>query len=396
MNDAVPNHQTIELTILMPCLNEAETLAICINKAFDYLARSGLAGEVVIADNGSTDGSQEIARTLGARVVDISARGYGAALQGGIQSARGTYIIMGDSDDSYDFSSLDPFIAKLRDGYDLVMGNRFAGGIRPGAMPKLHRYLGNPVLTAIGRIFFRSPCRDFHCGLRGFRRDSALALGLQCDGMEFASEMVVKAAMHRLDPNEIGLADEPVMPISAEIDRWTRAFTTVPADLQHNYVEVGEALAASIPPAVRPVVNHGDYRLGNTLCEGGRLTAIIDWEIWSVGDPRIDLTWMTFFCDDAKHPSQMNPAPSGMPEGAELLAAYVEAGGEDYPDMDWFNALTYYKEAGASALLLKRALKQPEGIFASMIASMIPGLPLLLDKAMEILSASGGSVALRG
>ena len=206
----------------------------------------------------------------------------------------------------------------------------------------------------------------------------------------------VLAAMHRLDPNEIGLADEPVMPISAEIDRWTRAFTTVPADLQHNYVEVGEALAASIPPAVRPVVNHGDYRLGNTLCEGGRLTAIIDWEIWSVGDPRIDLTWLTFFCDDAKHPSQMNPAPSGMPEGAELLAAYVEAGGEDYPDMDWFNALTYYKEAGASALLLKRALKQPEGIFASMIASMIPGLPLLLDKAMEILSASGGSVALRG
>lgn len=195
MNDAVPNHQTIELTILMPCLNEAETLAICINKAFDYLARSGLAGEVVIADNGSTDGSQEIARTLGARVVDISARGYGAALQGGIQSARGTYIIMGDSDDSYDFSSLDPFIAKLRDGYDLVMGNRFAGGIRPGAMPKLHRYLGNPVLTAIGRIFFRSPCRDFHCGLRGFRRDSALALGLQCDGMEFASEMVVKATI---------------------------------------------------------------------------------------------------------------------------------------------------------------------------------------------------------
>ena len=195
MNDAVPNHQTIELTILMPCLNEAETLAICINKAFDYLARSGVAGEVVIADNGSTDGSQEIARTLGARVVDISARGYGAALQGGIQSARGTYIIMGDSDDSYDFSSLDPFIAKLRDGYDLVMGNRFAGGIRPGAMPKLHRYLGNPVLTAIGRIFFRSPCRDFHCGLRGFRRDSALALGLQCDGMEFASEMVVKATI---------------------------------------------------------------------------------------------------------------------------------------------------------------------------------------------------------
>ena len=195
MNDIVTNNDAIELTILMPCLNEAETLAVCIRKAFDYLARSGISGEVVIADNGSDDGSQEIARSLGARVVDISVRGYGAALQGGIQSARGRYIIMGDSDDSYDFSSLEFFVEKLRDGYDLVMGNRFMGGIRPGAMPKLHRYLGNPVLTAIGRIFFRSPCRDFHCGLRGFRRDSALALGLQCNGMEFASEMVVKATI---------------------------------------------------------------------------------------------------------------------------------------------------------------------------------------------------------
>jgi len=195
MSDLITKDDVIELTILMPCLNEAETLAVCIRKAFDYLARSGISGEVVIADNGSDDGSQKIARDLGARVVDISVRGYGAALQGGIRSARGRYIIMGDSDDSYDFSSLEFFVEKLRDGYDLVMGNRFMGGIRPGAMPKLHRYLGNPVLTAIGRIFFRSPCRDFHCGLRGFQRDSALALGLQCNGMEFASEMVVKATI---------------------------------------------------------------------------------------------------------------------------------------------------------------------------------------------------------
>jgi aminoglycoside phosphotransferase (APT) family kinase protein len=197
----------------------------------------------------------------------------------------------------------------------------------------------------------------------------------------------VLAAMHRLVPAEIGLGDEPVMAVSAEIGRWTRAFTTVPTELQHNYEEVAAALEASIPPPVRPVVDHGDYRLGNTLCEGGRLRAIIDWEIWSVGDPRIDLTWMTFFCDDAQHPSQQNPAPSGMPEGAELLGAYVEASGEDYPDMEWFNALTYYKEAGASALLLKRAMKRPERMVGSTIASMIPGLQILLDKAMEILSS---------
>ncbi len=150
-------------------------------------------GEVLIADNGSTDGSQRIARAHGARVADIAARGYGAALQGGIRAARGRYVIMGDSDDSYDFGSLDPFVDKLREGFELVMGNRFEGGIMPGAMPRLHRYLGNPVLTTIGRVFFRSPCGDFHCGLRGMARDAALRLDLQCTGMEFASEMVVKA-----------------------------------------------------------------------------------------------------------------------------------------------------------------------------------------------------------
>jgi hypothetical protein len=193
----------IELTILMPCLNEAETLGICIEKALGFLRRSGISGEVLIADNGSSDGSQEIAARLGARVTHVPEKGYGAALIAGIAAARGRYVIMGDSDDSYDFSVLDPFIAKLRDGFDLVMGNRFKGGIAPGAMPPLHRYLGNPVLSTIGRIFFASPIRDFHCGLRGFSRDAMMALELRAPGMEFASEMVVMATMRGLRIAEV-------------------------------------------------------------------------------------------------------------------------------------------------------------------------------------------------
>jgi glycosyltransferase involved in cell wall biosynthesis len=192
-----------ELTILMPCLNEAETLAACIAKAFSYLRRSGVRGEVLIADNGSTDGSQVIAAAGGARVTAIDGRGYGCALLGGILAARGRYVIMGDSDDSYDFSDLDAFVDKLREGHALVMGNRFRGGIKPGAMPPLHRYLGNPVLTMVGRVFFRSPCGDFHCGLRGFDRAAILDLDLQAPGMEFASEMVVKATIHRLRITEV-------------------------------------------------------------------------------------------------------------------------------------------------------------------------------------------------
>ena len=185
----------VELTILMPCLNEAETLAVCIDKANAFLARTGTAGEVLIADNGSTDGSIEIARSHGARVVDVPVKGYGAALIAGIRHARGRYIVMGDSDDSYDFSRLDLFVEKLRQGFDLVMGNRFRGGIATGAMPFLHRYLGNPVLSFIGRLFFSIPIRDFHCGLRGFNRDRIVALNLNTPGMEFASEMVVRAAL---------------------------------------------------------------------------------------------------------------------------------------------------------------------------------------------------------
>lgn len=193
----------LELTILMPCLNEAETLAACIGKAMGYLARSGVAGEVVIADNGSTDGSQAIAEGLGARVVAVPMRGYGAALIAGIAAARGRFVIMGDSDDSYDFSKLDPFVEKLRESYVLVMGNRFRGGIKPGAMPPLHRYLGNPVLSSIGRVFFGGPVKDFHCGLRGFDRDAIRALDLRAPGMEFASEMVVKATVQGLRITEV-------------------------------------------------------------------------------------------------------------------------------------------------------------------------------------------------
>jgi hypothetical protein len=193
----------LELTILMPCLNEAETLALCIGKARRFLEQSGIAGEILIADNGSTDGSQEIATALGARLVPIKSRGYGAALLGGIRAARGRYVIMGDSDDSYDFSQLDGFVAKLREGWELVMGNRFQGGIAPGAMPNLHRYLGNPVLTAVGRILYGSPSGDFHCGLRGFDRQAILGLGLDLPGMEFASEMVVKATIRKLRITEV-------------------------------------------------------------------------------------------------------------------------------------------------------------------------------------------------
>jgi len=195
--------ESIELSIVMPCLNEAETLATCINKALSFMEKGNVAGEVIIADNGSTDGSQKIARAHGARVVNVTERGYGAALMGGIMAARAKYVIMGDADDSYDFTNLDGFVSKLREGYDLVMGNRFSGGIKPGAMPPLHRYLGNPVLTGIGRLFFRSPCRDFHCGLRGFRKDAILVLNLRTTGMEFASEMVVKATLHKLRIAEV-------------------------------------------------------------------------------------------------------------------------------------------------------------------------------------------------
>ena len=192
-----------ELTILMPCLNEAETLAICIRKARSSLSSLGVDGEVLIADNGSDDGSQDIARAEGARVVPIPRRGYGAALQGGIEAARGRFVLMADADDSYALDDIGGFVQALRGGADLVMGNRFQGGIAPGAMPPLHRYLGNPVLSLVGRLFFKIPVGDFHCGMRAFRRDKILALGMRTDGMEFASEMVVRASLNKLAITEV-------------------------------------------------------------------------------------------------------------------------------------------------------------------------------------------------
>ena len=193
----------LELTILMPCLNEAETVAICVEKAVRFLRENRISGEVIVADNGSVDGSQQLAADAGARVIPVVERGYGAALRGGIAAADSAYVVMGDADDSYDFSALEGILEKLRAGNDLVMGNRFDGGIEPGAMPLLHRYLGNPVLSFLGRLLYRNEIGDFHCGLRGFRTSSIRALGLNSSGMEFASEMVVKSALHRLRIAEV-------------------------------------------------------------------------------------------------------------------------------------------------------------------------------------------------
>ena len=188
--------KALELTVVLPCLNEAETLAVCVQKAVKCINELGIAGEVVVSDNGSTDGSQQIAVENGARVVHAPIRGYGGALMAGIAAARGKYVIMADSDDSYDLSDLGPFVTKLREGHDVVMGNRFKGGIEPGAMPPLHRYLGNPVLSWLGRVLFKlRGVGDFHCGIRGFSRDRILALDLCMPGMEFASELVVRASL---------------------------------------------------------------------------------------------------------------------------------------------------------------------------------------------------------
>jgi glycosyltransferase involved in cell wall biosynthesis len=193
----------VELSVVMPCLNEAETLATCIGKALQAFESEGIAGEVVVADNGSTDGSQGIAELLGARVIAIPAKGYGHALMGGIAAARGRFVVMGDSDDSYDFGHLPRFLEQLRQGSDLVMGNRFRGGIAPNAMPSSHRYLGNPGLTALGRLFFGSPCGDFYCGLRGFSKAAYERMDLRTTGMEFATEMVVKATLMQMKISEV-------------------------------------------------------------------------------------------------------------------------------------------------------------------------------------------------
>jgi len=193
----------VELSVVLPCLNEAETLTICIRKARASLDGLGVVGEVIVADNGSTDGSQDIARAEGARVVDVPRRGYGAALMAGIEAAHGDYVLMADADDSYALEDLGGFLRELRGGAELVMGNRFQGGIQPGAMPFLHKHLGNPVLSMLGRLFFHIPVGDFHCGIRAFRRDKMLELGLTTPGMEFASEMVVRASLAELRIREV-------------------------------------------------------------------------------------------------------------------------------------------------------------------------------------------------
>jgi glycosyltransferase involved in cell wall biosynthesis len=199
----VKDPETVEVSVVMPCLNESETLASCIGKAQRALREANIAGEVVVADNGSSDGSVNIAETMGARVVYVEAKGYGSALMGGIAAASGKYVVMGDADDSYDFGHIPRFVEQLRRGADVVMGNRFRGGIQKDAMPALHRYFGNPLLTRIGRLFFHSSVGDFYCGLRGFRKDAYERMGLRTTGMEFATEMVVKATLLRMRVAEV-------------------------------------------------------------------------------------------------------------------------------------------------------------------------------------------------
>jgi Glycosyl transferase family 2 len=216
-----PSQKAVDVSVVMPCLNEAESIAECIRKARRSLDELGLVGEIIVADNGSTDGSQEIARRLGARLVHVEARGYGSALLGGFAAARGTYVVMGDADGSYDFGRLGPFIEKLREGNDVVIGNRFQGGIQPGAMPALNRYLGNPILSRLGRRFFGSQIGDFHCGIRAFRRESLERLDLGTSGMEFASEMVVKASLAKLRVAEVPTTLHPAQRSRApHLRRW--------------------------------------------------------------------------------------------------------------------------------------------------------------------------------
>lgn len=195
--------RSLELSIVIPCLNEARSIGACVREARESIERLGIDGEVVVADNGSTDSSVQIAESEGARVVHVTEPGYGSALAGGIAGARGRWVVMGDGDGSYDFAHLEPFVERLRSGYDLVNGNRFKGGIRPGAMPGLHRWLGNPVLSFVGRFIYGTPCGDIYCGLRGFDRSKVIGLDIRSSGMEYAIEMLVKATMRGLRVTEV-------------------------------------------------------------------------------------------------------------------------------------------------------------------------------------------------
>jgi glycosyltransferase involved in cell wall biosynthesis len=257
----------IELSIVMPCLNEAATIETCIGKAFAYLRAANVTGEIVVADNGSSDGSQARALAAGARVISVAQRGYGAAISSGIAQSRGIYVIMGDADDSYNFRDLDLFLAKLREGHDFVMGNRFQGGIAKGAMPALHRYLGNPVLSFIGRLFFKTPIGDFHCGLRAFRRDSILGLKLSATGMEFASEMVVKATLANLRVAEVpttlsrdGRGRAPHL--RTWRDGWRHLRFLLMFSPRWLFLYPGVALLI-LGTALQTLLYHGGLRLGN-------------------------------------------------------------------------------------------------------------------------------------
>ncbi len=207
----------LELSIVLPCLNEEKTVGVCIQKAQGFLEKYNVPGEVIIADNGSSDRSVEIAESLEAHVVNVTERGYGNALRGGFATAKGIFILMADADDSYDLENLIPFLEKLRDGYDLVMGNRFKGGIKPGAMPWHHQYIGNPILSFIGRLFFHSPAKDFHCGIRAIRKDAIERMNLQTTGMELASEIVIKASILGMKVCEVP---------TKSISRWARRAAT--------------------------------------------------------------------------------------------------------------------------------------------------------------------------
>ena len=199
----------VEVSIVMPCLDEVETLATCVAMARQAIEKGGYSAEIIVADNGSSDGSQLVARELGVRVVDVHKKGYGSALIAGIDAANGRFVVMGDADASYDFAAIAPLIAKLRDGYDLVVGNRFIGGIQPGAMPWSHQWFGNPVLTRISRIFFHAPVGDTHCGLRAFTKDAYGRMRLRATGMEFASEMVIKASLKGMRITEVPVVLHP-------------------------------------------------------------------------------------------------------------------------------------------------------------------------------------------
>ncbi len=198
MSNSPEQHQP-EFSFVLPCLNEVLTLEVCVKKCRIAAEKNNIDIEIVVADNGSNDGSIALAESLGCRVVHVEKKGYGSALISGIKAAKGEFVVMGDADDSYDFSDIEHFVVNLRNGADIVIGNRFKGGVQPGAMPPLHRYLGNPVLSFLGRIFYNTDIGDFHCGLRGFRREKVLSLGLRCSGMEFASEMLCKAVIHKFN-----------------------------------------------------------------------------------------------------------------------------------------------------------------------------------------------------